>query len=174
MIEFDATKPRIALTLDGRAEITFTAEKAVLPALEGLEGELTVSVGKRKRRRTLTQNAYLWVLIGKLAEKLGIGKSEVYRNHIRDCGSYEVVPIKAEAADRFERIWEGRGLGWACERIDSKLEGFVNIIAYYGSSTYDSKEMARLIDSVVRDCEEQGIQTMSVRDILLLENENDR
>ena len=85
-----------------------------------------------------------------------------------------MVPIKAEAADRFERIWEGRGLGWACERIDSKLEGFVNIIAYYGSSTYDSKEMARLIDSVVRDCEEQGIQTMSVRDILLLENENDR
>lgn len=33
-------------------------------------------------------------------------------------------------------------------------------ICYYGSSTYDTKQMARLIDLVVEDCKQQGIETL--------------
>lgn len=52
------------------------------------------------------------------------------------------------------------GIGWVCEEIGkSKIEGYTNVKAYYGSSTYNSKEMARLIDSIVEDCKLQGIPT---------------
>lgn len=173
MIEFSTTSPRMAVNMKGRLEITFETEKGVAGLFEALDGELEVRVSRKTKKRTLTQNAYLWVLIGELAAKLGIGKSETYRSYVKDYGPYEVLPVKEEAADRFVRNWEGRGLGWVCERIGSKLDGYVNVIAYYGSSSYDSKEMARMIDAVVNDCQEQGIQTMSMRDIMLLANEND-
>ena len=34
------------------------------------------------------------------------------------------------------------------------------IRAYYGSSTYNSKQMSRLIDMAVQDCREQGIEVL--------------
>ena len=43
----------------------------------------------------------------------------------------------------------------------SKIEGCKNVTLYYGSSTYDTRQMSRLIDLVVQDCKEQGIETMT-------------
>ena len=37
----------------------------------------------------------------------------------------------------------------------------VVIRAYYGSSTYNTKQMARLIDSIVEDCKAVGIETLT-------------
>jgi hypothetical protein len=34
------------------------------------------------------------------------------------------------------------------------------VIVYYGSSEYDTAQMSRLIDRIVEDCKEQGIETM--------------
>lgn len=36
---------------------------------------------------------------------------------------------------------------------------------FYGSSSYDTKEMARLIDEVVEECKAQGIETMSKNEL---------
>ena len=44
---------------------------------------------------------------------------------------------------------------------------------YYGSSTAGTKEMARLIDGVVQECEEQGIPTLTDDQFKKLKNEND-
>ena len=42
----------------------------------------------------------------------------------------------------------------------SKLEGYENVFAYYGSSTYNTTEMSRLIDYVVDEAKELGIETL--------------
>ena len=53
------------------------------------------------------------------------------------------------------------------------MQGFTKLIAYYGSSTYTSDEMKRLIDAVVYDAKELGINTMTLSEIMLLANDND-
>ena len=98
-------------------------------------------------------------------------KEEIYRDAIKNIGVYEVIPIKNEAVDRFIEAWKHNGIGWICETTPSKLEGFTNIIAYYGSSTYNTNEMSRLIDLIVQECKQLDIETMTPQQLSLLKEE---
>jgi hypothetical protein len=102
----------------------------------------------------------MWVLCEKIAQKQGLSKVDVYRENVRNMGVYEPLPIKEAAVDRFAEEWGKRGLGWFCEKTDkSKIPGYVLVFAYYGSSTYNTQEMSRLIDNLVQDCTALGIPT---------------
>ena len=176
MIEFRAeNKPKIALLLGGQVEITFTAPKSILRAFEELADKpLAVTVKEYRQKRSLSQNSYLWVLLDKLGAKLDRSKEDIYKEYVKDYGIFEVLPIRNEGVKFFTTNWSKHGLGWFCEDLgESKLDGYTKLIAYYGSSTYNSKEMARLIDAVIQDCEEQGIQTMPLSEVMLLQNDND-
>lgn len=176
MIEFKAEKkPRIALLTNGQIEITFNAPKSALRAFDGLEDKpLTVTVKEFRQKRSLSQNSYLWLLLDRLAEKLNRSKEDIYKIYVRDYGAFEILPIRNDAVEDFKKKWGKNGLGWFTEDLgESKLNGYTKLIAYYGSSTYNSKEMTRLIGAVIQDCEEQGIQTMPLSEIMLLQNDND-
>lgn len=176
MIEFKAEKkPRLALSLDGQAEITFTAPKSVLRDFEGLTDKpLTVTVKEFRQKRSLSQNAYLWVLLDKLAAKVNRSKEDIYKIYIKDYGVWETLPIRNDAVERFKKNWSKNGLGWFCEDLgESKLNGYTRLIAYYGSSTYTTAELKRVLDAVIVDCEEMGINTMPLSEIMLLQNDND-
>lgn len=114
-----------------------------------------------KSKRSLDSNAYCWVLLGKLQDKLHIPKEDIYRDLIRNIGSYEVLPIKNEAVEKFRQAWSKNGIGWITETTKSKFEGFTNVIAYYGSSTYNTSEMTRLIELIVQECKQLDIETKS-------------
>lgn len=167
--------PQVRFTLDGKVEITFTTYKSALSGLENLKDkELLVKVTSFSKKRSLSQNAYMWVLLDELANKLHLSKEEVYKNYIKDYGVFEILPIKNEAASRFKTNWSKNGLGWFVEELgESKLSGYTKLIAYYGSSAYNSTEMSRVINAIVDDCQEQGISTLSLADIMLLKNDND-
>lgn len=81
-------------------------------------------VKEYKQKRSLDSNAYAWVLIGKIQDKLHIPKEEIYRDLIRNIGSYEIVPVKNEAVEKFRQAWSKNGLGWITETTKSKLERF--------------------------------------------------
>ena len=99
----------------------------------------------------------------------GVPKTEVYRNAVRDVGgNSEIVCVKAEAAPTLRKIWESRGLGWQTEDDISKLPGCVNVILYYGSSTFDTRQMSRMIDNLIQDAKAVGIETLSDRELSLL------
>lgn len=124
-----------------------------------------VEIKEHKNTRSLDANAYLWVLLTKLQDKLSIPKEELYKNYIQKIGSSEILPVKNEAVDKFREAWQRNGLGWITETTKSKLDGFTNVIAYYGSSSYNTAEMSRLINEVVDDCKEQNIETKSDSEI---------
>ena len=170
-----AANPEIRLTLDGKATITLVTTKSAISGFEQFKDkELMVKVDKFSQRRSLSQNAYMWTLLDQIGIKIGLTKEEVYKNYIKDYGVFEIIPIKNEAANRFIKNWSSKGLGWFCEDIgESKLKGYTKLIAYFGSSTYTSNEMRRVVDAIVQECGELGINTMSLSDIMLLRNEND-
>lgn len=176
MFQFRAqNKPRIAILLDGRIEITFITESENKRNFEAIpDKELEITVKEYRQKRSLSQNAYMWILLDELGKKLQISKEQVYKTYIRDFGVFEIFPIKNEAVKLFMAKWSKNGLGWFCEDLgESKLSGYTKLVAYFGSSTYNSQEMSRLIDAIVDDCIEQGIDTMTKDDIMLLQNEND-
>lgn len=152
-IDYKTQKPKILIVLN---------ERECISSLEELkEDKLSVEIKKYRHKRSLDANAYMWVLISKLEEKVNISKDVIYKDAIKNIGVYEVIPVKNEAVDRFIEAWTKNGLGWVCETTKSKLEGYTNILAYYGSSTYNTAEMSRLIDLIVQECKQLNIETMS-------------
>ena len=125
---------------------------------------------EHRKRRSLDANSYAWVLLGKLANKVGLPKEEVYREFVKDVGgNYEILPIRNDAVDKWITNWQGKGIGWVCDILgESKLDGYTNVITYYGSSTYDSLQMSKLINLIVEECKQQGIETMTPAELALL------
>lgn len=125
---------------------------------------------EKKKKRSLDANAYFWVLCGKLAAKVGLTKEEVYRELIRDIGdNYEILPIRDHAVQKWIEVWGKHGIGWVCEVLGRcRTPGYTNVIAYYGSSTYDTAQMSALINLTVHECKQQGIETMTPQELRLL------
>lgn len=150
----------------GKAKITFLFDdKYILQEAEELKDKkLNVEATRWYKKRSLNANAYLWVLIGKLAEKLNISNIDVYKKHIKEAGKYTVLQMEEEVMTEFERIWQKNGLGWFCEKAIDEY-GQVVLLAYNGSSSYNTKQMTRLIDSVIQDCKEQQTETMTPEEL---------
>ena len=100
-----------------------TSKKLITYLLEQ-EKEKKFEIKEYKSKRSLDSNAYAWVLLGKLQDKLHIPKEEIYRDLIKNIGSYEIVPVKNEAVDKFRQAWSKNGVGWITETMKSKLERF--------------------------------------------------
>lgn len=121
-----------------------------------------VEIKAHRERRSLDANAYAWVLLDRLSAKTGIPRTEVYRSYVREIGgNSETVCVRNESVEKLRSGWEHNGIGWQTDTIQSKLPGCTNVILYYGSSTYDTAQMSRLIDLIVQDCREQGIETLT-------------
>lgn len=120
-----------------------------------------VTVKEHRNKRSLDANAYFWVLLDKLACKMRASKTDLYRSYIREIGgNSDTVCLQNKAVDKLVEAWGRNGLGWQTDTMPSKLNGCTNVILYYGSSTYDTAQMSRLIDMVVQDCKSVGIETM--------------
>lgn len=129
------------------------------------ENNFVLEIKEEKKLRSLTANAYLWVLCEKLAaerskEDALTTKEEIYIDAIREAGMYRDFHIRQKEAPTFCTMWHAFGTGWPTEQVDYTPEGLVVIRAYYGSSVYSAKRMARLIDNLVQDCKAVGIETL--------------
>ena len=106
-------------------------------------------------------NAYFWALAGKLAEKTGVPVTDIYREAVRDIGgNTEIVCVRQNAVAKLCWAWRKNGMGWLADTTPSKIKGCTNVILYYGSSTYDTAQMSRLINLIVDECKEAGIETV--------------
>lgn len=126
--------------------------------------EYEVEIKEKRKHRSLNANNYMWQICQNIADELSknqyISKDDVYRKAIKDCGHFTYVPVRIDAIERYIQIWRGRGIGWLAEDAGEcqNLKGYHNIMCYHGSSVYNTKEMARLIDCLVDECHQLGIQ----------------
>lgn len=151
----------LSISLDGKQRLTIELDgdfRSTWDELHDKDCEITVK--RYRKKRSLEANAYAWALIGKIAEKKHITKTEVYRNAIREIGGVsEVLTMKKNAVRRFQDAWDRNGIGWQVEDIGSKIAGWTNVIIYFGSSSYNTAQMSDLIDSLVQDAKSLGIET---------------
>ena len=140
--------------------------KELCNAVSSLQGmRLDVDIKKHRERRSLDANAYAWVLMGKLAEKTGLPREEIYRETIRNVSAnYDVIRVATKRAESVREGWRHNGLGWITD-VTSEGNGMTTMLLYRGSSVYDTAQMARLIDLLVYECKEQGIETRPKEEI---------
>lgn len=148
---------------DGNWVVSISTPVDISSLYDELSGkEISFEIKQARKSRSLSANAYAWVLIDKIAEKTGLRKSDVYKHSIKEIGGVsDVICVMDKAVDRLREGWEKNGLGWQTDTLPSKVEGCTNVILYYGSSVYDSKQMAQLIDSLIQDAEMLGIPTIT-------------
>lgn len=132
--------------------------------------EIEITIKPWKPKRSLNANAYLWELIGKLAEAMNLSPVEVYRLAIKQVGVYrDFPPLPRSEAETLKTAWKNLGLGWQTDTLDYDEDGDQVIVrCYYGSSVYNSKQMQRITDYVVQDCKALGIETRTPEELAIL------
>ncbi len=116
-----------------------------------------IEIKKKRKSRSTNANACAWAMIEELAKALNIGRIELYKQAIQEAGLCNEVTIPDKAVNAFIEHWKGNGIGWQVDFIKSAY-GYTDLRVYFGSSVYDTAEMARLIDWLAQECEQLGIQ----------------
>lgn len=153
-IDFNTRKPKISLLLD-------TNELSIVEELKN-ENKLNIELKKYRKPRSLDANKYFWKLLQEVCDYKDIDTIEEYKRRVKELGIFKQFKIMTQDVKTFEKIWTDRGIAWFCEIVDTTYIGdteFKIINAYYGSSSYNSKQMSRLIDNLVQDCKAVGIET---------------
>ena len=134
----------------------------------------TVTIKEFRKKRSLDANAYAWVLMNKLADKLNMGVRDLYRHYIPDIPeNSQVVCVPTEAVEKLQSGWEHNGIGWCSDTLKSKLPGCTNVVLYYGSSTFDQKQMSVLLDLIIADCKQVGVEYLTPEELERLKGEWD-
>ena len=162
-------------TINGLMYSGLTKTTIVEIALEGNQAaeiekykgkHIDMTLKQYRKARSLDANAYYWVLLDRLATVVNVPKTEIYRMHVRDIGgNCEMFTVKNFAVERLCNGWSRNGMGWITDTMPSRYDGYTNVFLYYGSSTYDTHQMSRLIDLAVQDCQAQGIETKTPAEI---------
>lgn len=137
-----------------------TAEEIIHWLFEQPKGEQLYEIKERKRKRTLTQNAYYWAMLNQLGKALRIPTSELHFRMLKEHAPFEVVSVRADIdVSGYFRYYETLGTGFA-----NGME-FTHYRIYKGSSHMDSAEFSRLIDGAREECEAQGISVLTSEEI---------
>lgn len=159
-IDYMSNKPKITLLLN---------ERDCLNSIENLKDDkLTIDIKKWRKKRSLDANSYCWVLCDKIAKELSkesiVTKEQIYKDAISQVGTFEPMIIEEKAYDNFKRIWEKQGLGFIVQEVTRK-DKCIKVHCYYGSSTYDTKEMSLLIEIIVDLAKSLDIETKPKEEI---------
>ena len=122
--------------------------------------DVNIEIKKASKHRTKTANDFCWAMCTDIGNALKppVPKEDVYRQAIKDVGKFDTLHIREDAVETFRSIWYERGIGWFTEVVDySAAPGCKVVFAYYGSSTYNTEEMSRLIDYLKQDMENMNL-----------------
>ena len=135
-----------------------------------------ITVKEHQKKRSLDANAKMWALIHEMSAIIHLPPEEIYQGYIPDVGNnYRVFPVKPEDINEFATDWCNGHIGrmvedmGPCRKRD--LIGYHNLRCYKGSSEYDTQTFSRLLELVMQDCKQLGIETMSERERSLLMEE---
>lgn len=130
---------------------------------------LTVEVKVKRNTRSNNANSYCWALCTEIAKAIRSSKYEVYQQAIRSIGAFTANLIREDAVERYTEHWQSHGVGWLVENMGrSSFPGYVVLACYHGSSAYDTKEMSQLIDWLIDEAKNVGVDVISDADRALL------
>lgn len=143
--------------ITNKYEVTFEVDDNIENAQELADQNklLRIKATAFRQSRSLNANAMLWGLISIISDNTKQSKDNVYLELLRRYGKYEHVCVKEEAVASLRTIWR---LVEELGPVQINNTQAVCCLCFYGSSTYDTKEMSKLIEGTISEIKEMGLQ----------------
>lgn len=134
--------------------------ESIIKWLFNQDREKIFDIKEHKEKRSKSQNAYAWELIGKIADIVRKSKEEVYIDMLKHYGQVQLVSMLSSInPNGYFKYYEEYKKG-----IQNGKE-FTAYKIYKGSSEFDTKEMTIFIDGIIQECENLGIETLTPEQI---------
>ena len=130
--------------------------------------DVEISIKKYSEPRTLRANAYLWTLITEIGNALRKDKEEVYVDMLKHYGQGGAIAVQGKYALQFERtnkyteflgMSELNGKNWWHYRF------------WVGSHEYNREEFSILLDGVIQEARQLGIDIRPKEEIEAMLND---
>lgn len=147
-IDFKTGKPVLMMEINERRDF----EQLVDDMRD--KDKLSIEVKQYRQARSLNANSYFWKIVGEMADVLSASKEDIYFLMLKRYGQSDLVSVLANInVSGYFKYYEEAG--------ESRLNGkdFKHYRVYKGSSEYDTREMSVLIDGIVGEAKNLGIQT---------------
>ena len=153
----------IGMTINKSLRLTLNLQGASLVRLD-------MTLKKHADKRSLDANAYYWKLLNELAKVLQTSNEELHNQLLDSYGTLAededgncIIHFLPETEDYLRYKHEH----YKPTGIIVEFEG-VRYCKYYrikGSSQYNTQEMSRLIDGLISECKECGIETLTPEEL---------
>lgn len=153
MVKITTSDIKTSEDVGGNLVITITAPLQVVAHLENLTGLYDIEIKKHRQKRSLNANALFWKMCGSMAEILKTSDEELYLQLLERYGVKKYIVVKPEAVESV------KGLFRAVEEMGSVyVDGKrgVQLKCTIGSSQYDTKQFARLLEGVISESRDIG------------------
>lgn len=120
------------------------------------EDDKLFDVKEHKDKRSNNANRLLWACLGRIAKALKTDSWSVYMQMLKRYGTFTYICVKPSAVEGVKKQWR------ECEEIGEltiKGKKAVQLLCYYGSSTYNTQEFSEFLESVMSEMEEMNIPT---------------
>ncbi|WP_297642790.1 hypothetical protein [uncultured Bacteroides sp.] len=170
-MKFTARIKDIGRTLAGSLTITLESQQmdaAAAKELSQADG-LDVEIRKKRKKRSLDANAYYWKLASEVADALHVSKPYIHNYLLRKYGQIEIIDgqgvymVIPDTESARKSVDEAQTYHLKPTSQVKEGKGSIMYRTYMmlkGSSEYDAKEMSHLIDGLVCECKEMGIETL--------------
>lgn len=153
----------------GQFHITFTCNEASaiseIDKIKDVE-KLSIEAKKHREKRSLDANALLWACIGDIAKAMTppADKWDVYLDMLKNYGKYTYICVKPNVVEAMKAQWrECEVLG----EVDINGQKAVQMLCYFGSSTLNTQEFSVLLDGVITEMKNMGLQTPTSKEMRL-------
>jgi hypothetical protein len=145
----------------GKFNVTFEVNEGI-PVVNFLQNlfhkKLNLSAKQYRDKRSNDANGLLWSCLGEMAKAMNppVDKWDVYLQMLKAYGKYTYICVKPNMVEAMKKQWR------ECEvvgEININGKEAVQMLCYFGSSTYDSKEFSVLLDGVISEMENMKLPT---------------
>ena len=136
--------------------------------------DLTVVLKQYRAKRSLDANSYYWLLLTRLADKVNVSNPFMHNYLLRRYGQpeiidgkmvYIVLPDTDEGAKKADEAETFHVKPSSQTKIGKDGKRYRTYILLRGSSDLNTKEMSVLINGLVDECKQVGIETMPEHEI---------
>lgn len=154
-----------------------TADARLLASQTQDGKEYDILIKPHREHRTLTQNAYYWQLVNKIASAIHNTTNFVHNTMLRRYGQVEsidgkiiylVLPDTEEAMQKADNAdtYHIKPTSQVKEGKDG--QNYRTYIMLRGSSSYNTAEFSQLVTGTVEEAKQLGIETLTREELALL------
>lgn len=157
----------ITVDYDTRETVLTLSTKTKIQVIEDeylklKDNELDISINKQRKKKSSDANKLFWGCMNDIARETGQSNWDTYLQTLRKYGQFTYVCVHPRAVESVKKQWrETEEIG----QININGKEAVQLLCYFGISTYDSKEFSKLLDCVVQDMKDLGLHIPTKKEI---------